>query len=93
MPQLIEDLADKRCLQGDALEVFYRHDWAPAPQHPGGWYVCLRLDYRRNKDIPVELSVRSIHRRQNRPQGVRRQPPISFKKLLARFLNAKEGKP
>lgn len=93
LPTLIEELAQKRCLQGDSLEVFYRHEKPPAPHDLSGWYVCLRLNYRRNQAIPVELNVRSIHWRPNRPQGVRRQPPIRFDKLLARFLNAKEGKP
>ncbi|KAA8976137.1 hypothetical protein [Halospina sp. K52047b] len=92
LPTIINSLADKRCWEGDALEVFYRHEGAPAPQSPEGWYLCFRLDYRRNKSIPVQLTIRSIHWRPNQPQGVRRHPPIPFKKLLARFLNRKEGK-
>lgn len=91
LPNVIQYLADKQCLESNRGDMFYRQEGKPTQQSHEGWYWCLRLDYRHNKEIPVQLSVRSVHWRHNRPNDTRGKM-IRFKILLARFLNRKEGR-
>lgn len=82
IPVIIEGLHDKHCLLGDAKEMFFRQEDAPAANRLAGWYLCIRLGW----DCmarQVMLSVRSAHERVNRPGNARSQQK-RFYAILAR---------
>jgi len=71
LPRIISELGNKTCLQGGQKEVLYRLEDSDPVNPSHGWYLCMRMGYRPNKIPSIELSVRSIHWRSNRPIDIR----------------------
>lgn len=83
--EIIEELLYKTCLMGGNQEILYRQEDAPRPGDHSGWYICMRLAYRPDEDIPFQIWVRSVHHRDNRPEDVR-GGPTKFCILAKRYL-------
>lgn len=86
LPEIIKDIGMKRCLLGGEKSVLYRLEDSTLRNRNEGWYICMKFSFKEDKDIPVELSIRSVHYRTNPPHGIRRGPPKPFRILLRRFL-------
>lgn len=86
LPSIVKGIEIKRCLRGSEKSVLYRLEDSTLKNRNEGWYICMRLSFKEGKDIPVELSIRSVHYRTNPPHGVRREPPKPFRILLRKFL-------
>lgn len=71
LPGIISGLQSKGCLVGGSHEVLYRLEDANPRNKDSGWYICMRLSYRSSRKPEVELSIRSVHYRNNRPYDIR----------------------
>jgi len=88
LPMIIENLGLQKCLAGDR-EIIYRQEQKSGVVAHDGWYICMRLDYRKKKDPAFELWVRSVHWRQNRPVDIRNHGGQKFRQLLSQFAKKK----
>jgi len=82
---ILETLLFKQCLTGSNQEILYRQEDASPPGDQAGWYICMRLDYKEDRDPSLEISVRSVHWRPNRPEDTRGGPK-RFCILLRQYL-------
>lgn len=88
LPEIINALNYKLCLVGGSREILYRQESSSVGSH-AGWYICIRLDFKRNHATPLQLWVRSAHYRSNRPEDIRRHGGAKFCILLKDYLNSK----
>lgn len=88
LPVIIKDLTYKSCLEGGSKEIIYRQE-GQKPQDHAGWYICMRLDFKKDKDPPVEIWVRSAHWRSNRPVDIRSHGVRRFCVFLSGYLKSK----
>lgn len=89
LPSIIKDLAYKNCLEGGSREILYRQEDHSNPGQHDGWYICMRLDYKRNRNPQLEIWVRSAHWRPNRPVDIRSHGGKRFCMLLSEYLKSK----
>lgn len=89
LPEILKGLGDKTCFLANDKEVLYRLEGSSAANRKHGWYICLRLNYRSSRNIPIELSVRSIHYRTNQPGNIRSVSPPRFRNVLQKLINSK----
>lgn len=85
LPDIIRDLTYKGCLQGGKKEIIYRQEDRTCPGSHEGWYICLKLDYKKG----LEVWVRSAHWRPNRPIDIRSNGETRFCMLLSGYLKAR----
>lgn len=88
LPNIINNLNYKVCLLGGKKEILYRQECSAVGSH-AGWYICIRLDYKRHLANPLQIWVRSAHYRPNRPEDIRRHGGVKFCILLKDYLNSK----
>ncbi len=90
LPEIIKELGYKICLQGNDHSLFYRHEKKGDSLMSlyEGWYICMKWDYKVNCNPSLEIWVRSVHFRTNRPHDVRGSP-TKFCILLSRYLKSK----
>lgn len=89
LPEIIKNLNYKVCLQGGNKEIIYRLETSKPGQHYEGWYICIKLDYKPSKETKLELWVRSVHYRTNRPNDIRGSA-TKFCILLTNYLKSKK---
>ena len=87
LPEIIRGLQNKGCLIGGSHEVLYRLEDANPRNKDCGWYICMRLGFRKSRNPQVELSVRSVHYRNTRPYDIRGGHQ-RFYVLLAKLLKS-----
>ncbi len=87
------DLRDSNCLVGGRGELVYRHEKAQgAPlRTERGWYICGRFNVL-TKRRKIELSIRSTHHRERRPEDIRNIPPRRFYNLISAFYDKNSHK-
>jgi hypothetical protein len=88
LKDIISDIHDKMCFQGNRGSLIYRQEDKPSQQSHEGWYLCLDLEYTPGKKPELTIWVRSVHHRRNRPHNIRSKPN-RFKILAKRFLESK----
>jgi len=86
LPSLIQEMQSKMCFSGGSQEVLYRLEEQDPRNRVCGWYICLRLNFRLNKTPQLELSIRSVHYRTNKPHSIRGSGQ-RFYVLVAKLLN------
>ena len=90
LPDIIKSLPDKLCFRGGSKLLFYRQEGAPPHNSHAGWYLCVRFDAS-DRHQNLTMSVRSVHKRQNRPHDTR-GAPTRFRVLLAQFYSEERKK-
>lgn len=88
LPEIIENLGLQRCFEGDR-DIIYRQERRSQVGAHDGWYICMRLEYRKKKNPAFELWVRSVHQRSNRPVNIRNHGGQKFRQLLSKFAKKK----
>lgn len=88
LQDIISEIDDKLCFQGNRGSLIYRQEDKPNLQSHEGWYLCLDLEYKPGSDPELTIWVRSVHYRTNRPANIRPKPN-KFKILAKRFLESK----
>lgn len=88
LPGIIKDLDYKLCLEGGNKEILYRQEDNKPGSH-AGWYICMKLDFKKDNPTQLELWIRSAHWRPNRPAGIRRHGGTRFNMLLSNYLKSK----
>ena len=89
LPGIIENLGLQKCLEGGGRDIIYRQEQRSQVAAHDGWYICMRLDYRENRNPAFELWVRSVHWRRNRPVDIRNHGGQKFRQLLSQFAKKK----
>jgi len=90
LPGILQELAYKNCLEGGSGEILYRQEDASSQGQHDGWYICIRMSYRKGQ---LELWVRSAHWRPNRPADIRSHGARRFCVLLSNYLKSKVASP
>ena len=88
LKEIIGEIHNKLCFQGNRGSVIYRQEDKPGLQSHEGWYICLDLEYTPGDDPELTMWVRSVHYRRNRPDNIRPKPN-RFKILAKRFLESR----
>lgn len=89
IPEIIKNLNDKLCLEGNRRHIVFRQEDKTPPSGHDGWYICMNLNYRKERDPQFELRVTSAHWRPNRPDGMRPGGSTRFGVLLSRYLKSR----
>jgi hypothetical protein len=92
LPDIIKGLCYKDCFQGKEKEIIFRQEGKSGHGQHDGWYICMRLVYKRDRKCPLEIWVRSAHKRTNRPHDIRGHGGKKFCMILSDFLKTKGHK-
>jgi len=87
LPDILKALHGQWCFMGNNKEMFYRQEGKILSNSHGGWYICARFGIS-HKHQNLTINIRSVHYRENRPHGIRREAKRFFV-LLARYYSEK----